>query len=109
MLVNIEQLKVHFDGDEELIGELLEVFETSYPVTLTAIKAAVEEVNYKDLELHAHTMKGMISNFFSEKLKEAAFVLEKMGRESKSEGAQEYISELEKGLPVLVDEIRSIL
>jgi protein-histidine pros-kinase len=109
MLVNIKELKVHFDGDEELIGELVEVFETSYPETLTSIKASTVSNNFKDLELHAHTMKGMISNFFSEELKEAAFVLEKMGRDEKSDGFQQYVDILEEGLPKLVAEIKSIL
>ena len=109
MLVNIKELKIHFDGDEELIGELVEVFETSYPETLSSIKASIENSNYNDLELHAHTMKGMIANFFAEELKEAAFILEKMGRDKKAEGTEEQIAKLEQGLPVLVSEIKSII
>ena len=109
MLVNEKELKLHFDGDEELIGELVEVFETSYPDTLAAIKISTQNSNFKDLELHAHTMKGMIANFFSEELKEASFVLEKMGRDQKAEGYQQYIDILDEGLPRLIADIKSIL
>lgn len=109
MLVNKEELRLHFDGDEELILELLEVFEESYPETLSLLKKSLEESNAKDLELHAHTLKGMVSNFFAQSLKEAAFSLEKMGRSEdfSSEGSA-HITILEKGLPELVVEIKSI-
>ena len=49
MLVNKEELRLHFDGDEELILELLEVFEESYPETLSLLKKSLEESNAKDL------------------------------------------------------------
>ena len=81
MLVNAEQMKAHFDGDEELISELLEIFAESYPVTLEAVKTAMASKNYSDMELHAHTMKGMIANFFAAELKDAAATLETMARE----------------------------
>ncbi len=109
MLVNREELNVHFDGDEELIGDLLEVFESTYPDTLNAIKTSAGENDYSNLELHAHTLKGMIANFFAQELKEYAFSLEKMGREKTAEGAEEYIAKLEAGLPELVKEIRSFI
>lgn len=109
MLVNEKELKVHFDGDEELIGELLEVFEDSYPDTLASVKKSIEEKNLQDLELHAHTLKGMISNFFAQTLKDAAYSLEKMGREGSLSGEAEHVDVLEKGLPQLVTDVRSIL
>lgn len=109
MLVDEKELKVHFDGDEELISELLEVFESSYPETLNAVKKSLEENNLQDLELHAHTLKGMVSNFFAKTLKDAAFALEKMGREQALENADGHVKTLEDGLPQLVNDVRSIL
>ncbi len=107
MLVNLENLKLHFDGDEELILELLEVFESTYPGTLTSVETAIKEQSFSDLELHAHTLKGMIANFFSEELKEAAFRLEKSGREKKDEGLDQPLKVLQEKLPLLVEEIRT--
>ena len=109
MLVNEKELKIHFDGDEELIGELLEVFEASYPETLDLVVKSIESQNLIDLELHAHTLKGMVSNFFASELKDAAFALEKMGREGSLQSPDEYVRTLNEGLPQLIIEIRSIL
>ncbi len=109
MLVNIEELKLHFDGDEELIGDLLDVFQNSYPETLEAMKKAISEDDSTNLELHAHTLKGMIANFFAHELKECAFTLEKMGREKVIGETAQLVSDLEEKLPVAIEEIRSIL
>ena len=109
MIINEKELMLHFEGDEELIGELLEVFETSYPETLASLKKSLTEKSIKDLELHAHTMKGMVSNFFSKELKDAAFELEKMGREGKIENENQFLEILEAGLPKMIQDVRSIL
>ena len=107
-MVNIEELKTHFDGDEELIGELVEVFEETYPETLSSVKLAIEGQNFSDLELHAHTLKGMIANFFAAELKNAAFELEKMGKNQQITGCDEFVNLLERDLPLLVQELRSL-
>lgn len=109
MLVNEKELKVHFDGDEELIGELIEIFESSYPNKLIEVKEALSSKDYGKLELHAHTLKGMIVNFFSKDLKEAAFYLEKMGRDKRDEDGSKYLEILEAGLPVLITEVKSLI
>ncbi|MDP7320653.1 MAG: Hpt domain-containing protein [Bacteriovoracaceae bacterium] len=109
MLINEKDLKVHFDGDEELIGELLEVFEETYPETLLAIKSSIETENFQDLELHAHTLKGMIANFFAEDLKQKAFILEQQGRNKEKTELIENFNELNQKLPLLVNELKAIL
>lgn len=108
MVVDKEQLKLHFEGDEELIAELIEVFESTYPETLDQVKTAVVGSDFKNLELHAHTLKGMIANFFAEELKNAAFSLEKMGREQKLGNVDQEIETLVKGLPLLVEEVKGL-
>lgn len=109
MLVDEKELRLHFDGDEELISELLEVFELSYPETLGALKKSIEQKNSQEVELHAHTLKGMVSNFFSKELKDAAFSLEKMGREQALVNELSYVKILEEGLPQMIKDLRSIL
>jgi HPt (histidine-containing phosphotransfer) domain-containing protein len=109
MLFDEKQLKNHFDGDDELIGELVEVFEESYLPCLDSIKKALEESNHKDLELHAHTLKGMIANFFAMDLKHAAAELELMARNETISGPEAHIDHLSTGLPVLITELKSIV
>lgn len=107
-MINKEQILLHFEGDEELIGELIEVFDTSYPATLDSIELAIKDLDFKNLELHAHTLKGMIANFFAEDLKNAAFSLEKMGKEKKLGNVESEIETLVNGLPLLIDEIKGL-
>lgn len=109
MYFKVEEVLNHFDGDNELIGELIEVFEVSYPECLQKISRALDENNSKDLELHAHTLKGMIANFFAYELKENAFELEKMGRNNQIGDHSTIVLNLEEGLPILVNELKSII
>lgn len=107
MIVNMENLKLHFDGDEELIVELLEVFEATYPKTLASVEKAMKEKNHSELELHAHTLKGMISNFFADELKEASYALEKSGREKIDTDLDKWLKILKDKLPGLVEEVKN--
>ncbi len=109
MIVDIEQVKIHFDNDTELIGELVEIFESTYPEILQSLKAALEAKSFGDVELHAHTLKGMISNFFATSTKDAAFNLEKMGRDKVLGDFSMMVGVLDTELPLIVTEARSLL
>lgn len=109
MLVNTKSLLEHFDDDIDLIHELLEVFNGSYSETLSKIGKSLEDQNHKDLELHAHTVKGMLSNFFCEKLIQEASSLEKQGRETNIlDTASEQLEFLKENIPVMITEIREL-
>ena len=107
--LNVDALKSHFDGDEEMIRELLEIFESTYEeILIDAINAANDQ-SYSDLEHAAHTLKGMVANFFSEDLKNAAFELEKMGKNGELIGDVKPILDLlTTGIPDLIQEVKSI-
>ncbi len=106
--VNVSALKSHFDGDEEMIADLLEIFETTYGEILNDTKSAVQSNSYSELEHSAHTLKGMIANFFSEELKNAAYELEQMGRKGEIVNAESHLEVLTMGIPALVEEVRKI-
>lgn len=108
MLFDESKLMSHFDNDKEMIGELLEVFESTYEETLGELKSALSESNFKNVELHAHTLKGMIANFFSDDLKESAYQLELSGKNENIEGHASHIENLESKLPQLVSEIEEM-
>lgn len=107
MTFNESELLEHFDNDKEMISDLIEVLEETYPETLANLKAALDAQTFAEIELHAHTLKGMLSNFFCDELKEKAFELEKMGREKSLDHATEKYSELEKQIPGLLQDLRS--
>lgn len=107
-MINENELKTHFAGDEELILELVTVFEETYPETISGIKNSIVKNDFKNLELHAHTLKGMIANFFAADLKDAAFELEKMGREQNIHDPDATIQKLESEIPNMVKELREM-
>jgi len=109
MLVDFESLKKHYEGDIEIIAQLVEIFEESYIVSLDQLKIAIAEKDFPSIQLHAHTLKGMIGNFFAEDLKNAAYALEKDGRaQNLSEGYEKYLNQLETNIPSVIEELRKM-
>jgi protein-histidine pros-kinase len=106
--LNVQALKSHFDGDEEMIAELLEIFESTFGDILNDTKVAIEAESFNELEHSAHTLKGMIANFFAEELIDAAQKLEDMGRSSELINAETHLQVLISGIPVMIEEIRTI-
>ncbi len=107
MLVDIKKLKIHFDGDEELIDELIIIFSSSYKETLSALNLALESKCFKSIELHAHTLKGMVSNFFADEIKEHALNIEREGREQNLVGAMRELELIRIKIPLMIKEIKS--
>ena len=106
MLFDESKLMTHFDQDKEMILELVEVLKETYPETSSKLKTAIESEDFSNIELHAHTVKGMLSNFFAEELRETAFKLEKMGREKSLDKPLELYASIDEKVPLLIRELR---
>jgi HPt (histidine-containing phosphotransfer) domain-containing protein len=107
-LVNLNELIAHYEEDTDLVLELVGVFEDTYLETVEALEHCFESKNYQDFEVSAHTLKGMLSNFFANDLIEKAALLEKMGEEQRLDNALEIIVELKKLIPAMLNEIKAI-
>jgi len=92
-------------GDVELLKEVVELFLDDYPSTFEKIKAAVANRNAKDLEHHAHSLKGSVSTFGANRAFEAAFTLEKQGRSGDLTDATDGLLQLEQALEALRPEL----
>jgi PAS domain S-box-containing protein len=92
-------------GDVELLKEVVELFLDDYPSTFEKIKAAVVSRNAKDLEHHAHSLKGSVSTFGANRAFEAAFTLEKQGRSGDLTDATDGLLQLEQALEALRPEL----
>lgn len=108
-LIDKDKLFEHYDGDTEILTELVGIFEETYPETISELKTAISERNFKNIELHAHTLKGMIGNFFDDTLKEKTFLLEKIGREGSGNISVDDVIIIESDLVTLIDHLKSIL
>ncbi len=79
--VNIGELSERLAGDNDLLDQVIELFEGSYPQLLSDMDDAIASRNAENLRRSAHTLKGMVSNLGGEVLAQAAFEIEEMGRE----------------------------
>lgn len=79
-LVDFEQIKIHFGDDKLLIVQLIEIFKETYTEVLDSLKIAVNEEDPHKIELHAHTLKGMVANLFCQKVADKCLELETRGR-----------------------------
>lgn len=108
---NKEILEENFGDDREILTELVDVFFSELPNMITPIKTSIDENVSSDLHLHAHTIKGAVSNFFAEKCVEYSFELEKMGKSGTidSAHASELLASLEAELEVLSKDLKDYL
>lgn len=85
-------------GDEELLREVARLFLDEYPMLMNEIRSAAAARDASALERAAHSMKGSVSNFGTERVYDAAYALERMGRAGDLSTAGECIEQLETAL-----------
>ncbi len=108
---NQNLLNENFGDDKEILIELVDVFFSELPNMISPIRKSIDENVSADLHLHAHTLKGAVSNFFAEKCVEHSFELEKMGRSGTidRERANSLLKALEAELEGLSKDLRDYL
>lgn len=85
-------------GEEELLREVARLFLDEYPMLMNEIRSAAALRDASALERAAHSMKGSVSNFGTERVYDAAYALERMGRAGDLSTAAECIEKLESAL-----------
>jgi two-component system sensor histidine kinase/response regulator len=84
------------NNDQALVEELIEVFIDSYPSQLDDISRAIDSKDPGQLQMAAHALKGVVSNFGASAAYDLALRLETMGREGTLDGAEEVFDALKK-------------
>ena len=95
-------------GDVDLLKEVIGLFLDDYPDTFDKIKGAIAASDAAALEHYAHSLKGSVSTFGAGPAFEAAFALERQGRERDLRGATEGAVQLEQALLALRPELESL-
>ena len=107
-LFDREQLLERVDHDTELLEEIIELFLEDYPNLLDGIRRAVQSGDSHSLERAAHALKGSVGNFMADRTYEAAFRLEKMGRQGNMERAPDACRALEAELDRLAPALKAL-
>lgn len=98
-----KEFRSRFRGHEEVASALIEQFIKELPVLLASIKSAIDGDKTSQLEISAHTLKGIISNFYCESALRLLDSLESMGRNKEITDALVLYQELDILVKELVD------
>jgi len=103
-----------FDDDPAFFQEAVEMFVAEYPAMISEIRNAVDNGAAAVVRRTAHAFKGMVGNFRCDDVVQAAYALEKMGRDENLDQAEKAIGifaakieDLDRQLRRLLEEITS--
>ncbi len=88
--------EMEIEGEESILGKLIDVFLENTPRVLEEARAAVASGMGPLLERAAHTLKGSCSNFGAERMRVVCEELETLAREGATKKAEELIVQIEK-------------
>jgi len=84
------------DGDKELLKTLVDDFLEDYPRKLGELEDLITKNDSDQVEKKAHSFKGSVGNFGVKKAYELAYELETLGKESRLDGAEDVLKQLEE-------------
>ncbi|MBT4792944.1 MAG: Hpt domain-containing protein [Halobacteriovoraceae bacterium] len=108
MIVDEEKLRSHFEGDEEMIADLIDIYVESYPDIMERLKRGIAEKDFKEIELQAHTIKGVLLNFFAVELVEVAAKIEVLGHKESDADISTLYEVLELKISKVANEVKKI-
>ena len=79
-VLDIKTVLSNFEGDEDILVELIKDYLEQYPQLLKNIEQSLKEENSEMLLIHAQSFKGATCNFHSDAIKNTTLALEKMGQ-----------------------------
>lgn len=100
--INSPGLLEHFNGDEEILLDMINAFQNAVYNLLNPIRESILNQDGNQLRINAHTFKGILKSFYSEEGTKLAHELELRGMSSKFEDALEILNKLENQLMMLL-------
>ena len=84
MLFDKETLDSSFKGDEDILLEIVSDFCEQIPSYIEKLNLGIESSNFSEIEITAHTLKGLGASFYSSEIKTMAFNIEQMAIDKKT-------------------------
>ena len=97
------------DGNKEIFKEIANMFLENSPASMAQIREGIVRGDALALEHAAHSLKGSVGHFGARRAFEAAYHLEKLGREKEMGEADNAFSTLKKELTALTSEMKRAL
>lgn len=108
-LLDRSQIIKQTGGSEEALKEIVELFAVESKRLMKKMQDAIKNEDPSGLQRAAHTLKGSVRLFGSERVASAALRLEKIGHDKKLAGAQEAWTELDRELERLMPMLNKLL
>ena len=102
-----ETMLERLGGDDELLGEVVELFSEECPGMIAALRSAISAQNSKAMQLAAHSLKGALLNIAADSAAEVACKLEDLADEAQFDGTESLFAELTQALEQLDSELNS--
>ena len=104
-----EELKLEYEGDEDLLADMIQSYFDLVPKLLSDLQAAIESGQPETVCEIAHTLKGGCGNFFAKSAFESAQTLEQMSKDGDLSSAEELKQRLSSDLDQLKAGLRQCL
>ena len=91
--------------DKELILEVINLFIQDYPQNISTLRKNVEEKDFPQLDINAHTLKSNCSTFGAAEASGLALKLELMGKKQVDEDMKGVLVQFEKAGETLIGEL----
>ena len=98
-----EEMLEQLDGDEQLLEELVEVFQENTPQVLDSVRRAVSQRNATELEAASHKLLSSLGAFGAHYARDLALHLETQARVADFEKADERFANLEREINKIHD------
>jgi two-component system sensor histidine kinase/response regulator len=107
--VNIDEILDRLGGNVGLLQSVVALFEEDSPGQMARIQDAIRNGDAQALMVAAHTLKGSLLVLSADRASTAALELEKLGRQSRLQGAREWFAILESEVAAVATELQKIL
>lgn len=94
--------------DKSIVLEIIELFIAEYPERIAAIKNDIASRNFESLKFNAHSIKGVIANFFATEPQQFARELETKGTHKEGNGLEELVLQLDQSCLQLIEDLQQM-
>lgn len=95
-MVDLKQLDFEFGDDWEIFEELLSDYSSVYEGFFERIEAACKSNDFEAVRIEAHTLKGIVANFYCADLKNKAKQIEECGGQKSLDPVPAYLEEFKQ-------------
>jgi HPt (histidine-containing phosphotransfer) domain-containing protein len=94
--------------DKSIVVEIIDIFIDEYPERMSDLKNDIDQKDFTKLKFDAHSLKGVIANFFAAEPQQHARDLEIKGSTSDAEDLEEIYHKLLSTASDLLEDLKSL-